>query len=179
MAWPNRDRYAKRGLGCGGIVFLLGASAMCFSPQILILAALLALAPIVWGTRLVRVIGIALCAASALLAISRLEEECTSSRTGTRATADLAMKTALRDLDSLQEHYLAVHATYSTSLDSLGFTNGAPASDVTVTIGSATATGWNATATHRRMPGRTCARFGGSGPAVAPAVYAGETTCGP
>lgn len=152
---------------------------MCYSPQILVFAALLALAAVVWGARLVRVAGVALCAASVLLAISRSDEECTSSRTGTRTLADQAMKRALRDLDSLQERYRALHATYTTSMDSLGFVTGTLASEVSLTIGSATATGWSARATHRGMPGRSCARFRGSGPAITPAVEAGDTRCGP
>ena len=74
MAAPSRDKIAKYGLGCGGVVFLLGLIALCLCPLWFLLAALLALAPIMLGTRFVRVAGLGLGAASVFMAISQFRE---------------------------------------------------------------------------------------------------------
>ena len=51
-----------------------------------------------------------------------------------------------------------------------------PSSNTTVTIVSATTTGWAASATYTGTP-KTCALFYGNIAAVAPAVVAGEPKC--
>lgn len=84
-----------------------------------------------------------------------------------------AMRSDLRNLATAEESYFADNRTYATSVEATGFT---PWDGVTVTIGAASRTGWNATATHRSIPGTVCAVYGGGGPAVAPAVTAGEPT---
>lgn len=50
-------------------------------------------------------------------------------------------------------------------------------SQMSVAIGVASESGWNATATHPALPGTRCAIFGGAGPAVAPATIAGKVKC--
>jgi prepilin-type N-terminal cleavage/methylation domain-containing protein len=85
-----------------------------------------------------------------------------------------AMKSDLRNLVTAEESYFADNTTYSTSLATTVFS---PSAGVTVTIGAASGTGWNATANHQALATTVCAIFGGSGPAVAPAVNQGEVKC--
>lgn len=87
-----------------------------------------------------------------------------------------AMKSDLRNLVTAEESYFADNVTYSTTLATSVFNSTA---GVTVVIGAASGTGWNATATHQALSGTTCAIFGGAGPAVAPAVNEGEVKCTP
>jgi type IV pilus assembly protein PilA len=86
------------------------------------------------------------------------------------------MKSDLRNLVTAQEGYLA---------DSLSYYGGAipstalpyrPSTGTTVTIVSATANGWQATATYVGTP-RTCAIFYGNIGPLSPAVVNGEVKC--
>jgi prepilin-type N-terminal cleavage/methylation domain-containing protein len=86
-----------------------------------------------------------------------------------------AVKSDLRNLVTAEESYFADNVTYTTSLATTVFS---PSVGVTVTIGAASGTGWNATARHSALPaGQFCAIFGGAGPAVAPATAEGEVKC--
>jgi hypothetical protein len=87
-----------------------------------------------------------------------------------------AMKSDLGNLWTAEESHWADKKTYTATIDTTVFR---PAAGVTVTIGTADGAGFNATATHQSLPGRTCAIFGGSGPAVAPATITGEVACIP
>ena len=86
-----------------------------------------------------------------------------------------AMMSDLRNLASLQELHHANTFTFSTSTVDLEFS----ASDgVTVTVNSADATGWSASATHAALPGgESCAYYQGSATAVAPATVEGQVAC--
>ena len=85
-----------------------------------------------------------------------------------------AMKSDLRNLVTAEESYFADNVTYTTTLATTVFN---PSAGVTVTVGAASGTGWNATAKHQALASTVCAIFAGSGPAVAPAVNAGEVKC--
>jgi prepilin-type N-terminal cleavage/methylation domain-containing protein len=86
-----------------------------------------------------------------------------------------AMKSDLRNLVTAEESYFADNVTYSTTLATTVFN---PSAGVTVVIGTATGTGWNATATHQALSGTTCTIFGGS-EVLAPATNEGEVKCAP
>jgi len=86
------------------------------------------------------------------------------------------MKSDLRNLVSAQEGYLA---------DSLSYYSGAipsaalayrPSTGTTVTIVTATASGWQATATYAGTS-RACAIFYGNVAPLSPAVVSGEVRC--
>ena len=85
------------------------------------------------------------------------------------------MKSDLRNLVTVEEMYFGDNITYTNSVG----TAYAPSTGVTVTIGAADSTGWNATATHQGLSGTVCAIFVGTGPAVAPATNIGEPKCAP
>jgi len=88
----------------------------------------------------------------------------------------VTMKSDLRNLVMAQEGYLADNGTYYVG----GVPNAAlkyqPSSNTTVTIVSATTSGWGASATYTGTL-KTCALFYGNIAAVAPAVVAGEPKC--
>ena len=86
------------------------------------------------------------------------------------------MKSDLRNLATAEESYFTDNVTYTATLPTTFYVS---STGVTVTLGAASSTGWNATATHQALPGRTCPVFGGSGPAVAPASDGGEPRCAP
>lgn len=87
---------------------------------------------------------------------------CTCDFSGTREKSYAsAMKSALRDLVFAEEAHFAKHAAYTSSLESLGLA----ASEVTLAIGSATGTGWSATAKHARST-KTCGIFVGNATAL-------------
>lgn len=78
-----------------------------------------------------------------------------------------AMLSDLRNIFTAQESYFADNVTYATSTSALNFivTTG-----VTVTIGTATGTGWNATASHNGTS-QTCGIFyGTASPPIAGAI---------
>jgi type IV pilus assembly protein PilA len=86
------------------------------------------------------------------------------------------MKSDLRNLVVAQEGYLADSATYYSGVipgAALGYR---PSTGTSVTIVSATANGWQATATYGGTT-RTCAIFYGSIGPLSPAVVNGEVKC--
>jgi prepilin-type N-terminal cleavage/methylation domain-containing protein len=70
-----------------------------------------------------------------------------------------AMKSDLKNLGTAEEAYFADNRTYTTTLTAAQYNK---SSGVSVTIGTATASGWSATATHTSTT-KTCAiTYGGS-----------------
>jgi prepilin-type N-terminal cleavage/methylation domain-containing protein len=88
----------------------------------------------------------------------------------------VTMKSDLRNLVMAQEGYLADNGTYYVGGVPNAALKYAPSSNTTVTIVSATTSGWAASATYTGTP-KTCALFYGNIAAVAPAVVAGEPKC--
>ena len=84
-----------------------------------------------------------------------------------------SMKADLRNLVTVEEAYLAEHATYSTSRADLSYGQSAR---VTVTVQSATASGWTASALHSGTT-ITCAVFYGNTTPIAPATTEGSPAC--
>jgi predicted Zn-dependent protease len=76
-----------------------------------------------------------------------------------QATPASVLKGALRSVAAAQERYRAANGTYATSLDRLGVR---PESGVRVDILGASATGWQAKATHQTQRGRSCVVFVGA-----------------
>ena len=86
------------------------------------------------------------------------------------------MKSDLRNLVTAQEGYLAETLTYyGGAVPAAGF-QFRPTTGGTVTIVSATASGWQATATFTGTA-KTCAIFFGTAAALAPAITSGEPKC--
>jgi prepilin-type N-terminal cleavage/methylation domain-containing protein len=86
------------------------------------------------------------------------------------------MKSDLHNLISMQEGYLADNGTYyGGAIPSVTLAY-RPSTGTTVTIVTATASGWQATATSTGTP-RTCALFFGNVAALAPANVNGEPQC--
>lgn len=72
-----------------------------------------------------------------------------------------AMKSDLKNLATAQEGYFSDAQTYSTSLTDVNFT---PSTGVNITVNAATATGWDASATHDAVASKTCTiEVGGTG----------------
>jgi len=86
-----------------------------------------------------------------------------------------AMKSDLRNLATAEEAFFYDSAKYSTNFSLMN--NFTPTTGVVLTIASATASGWSASATNANAPGRQCALFSGTGPAVAPATVEGRIAC--
>ena len=84
-----------------------------------------------------------------------------------------SMKADLRNLVTVEEAYLAEHATYSTSRADLRYGQSAR---VTVTVQSATASGWAAGAIHSGTT-ITCTVFYGNTTPPAPATTEGSPAC--
>ena len=83
------------------------------------------------------------------------------------------MQSDLRNLVTVEEGYLANNQTYTTSQANLNY---APSGRVTVTIGSATGSGWSATASYNGTA-ITCAVFYGNTTPVTPATAEGSPAC--
>jgi len=83
-----------------------------------------------------------------------------------------AMKSDLRNLVTAQESYFSDYATYSTNLG----TYFASSAGVTVTIGTATGSGWNATSTHNATT-RTCGIYYGTASAPISGQNESEPRC--
>jgi type IV pilus assembly protein PilA len=93
----------------------------------------------------------------------------------TKGKAYLASaKSDLKNLSTAEESFFYEHRTYSTGIDSL---NAVASPGVILTIVTATANGWAATAYHPLAWPHTCALFYGSVAAVAPATQEGEVAC--
>lgn len=86
------------------------------------------------------------------------------------------MKSDLRNLVTAEEAYFADHVSYTTSLDSNDFR---PSASVTIRIGAASATGWNATATHNAVDNQMCAVFVGSAASPVAGGIEFEPKCAP
>jgi len=84
-----------------------------------------------------------------------------------------AMRSDLRNLAVAQESYMYDNSTYASSLAAL---NVVPSSGVTVTIGTATPTGWNAQAEHYMANPIRCYIFVGDA-ALPPATTDGVVAC--
>lgn len=93
----------------------------------------------------------------------------------TKGKAYLAsVKSDLKNLSTAEESFFYEHRTYSTDVDSL---KAVASPGVVLTIVTATANGWAATAYHPLAWPHTCALFYGSVTAVAPATQEGEVAC--
>jgi type II secretion system protein G len=93
----------------------------------------------------------------------------------TRGKANAAsLKADLRNLMTAEEGYYYDNAIYTNSTAALNatFTRG-----VTITFGSATASGWSAKVTHPQAWPIQCAVFFGTVPALPPASVEGIMTC--
>jgi prepilin-type N-terminal cleavage/methylation domain-containing protein len=84
-----------------------------------------------------------------------------------------AMRSDLRNLAVAQESYLYDHAVYAGSL---GAMNVNPSNGVTITIGAATAQGWNAQAEHYMASPIRCYIYVGNTP-LPPATTDGVVVC--
>lgn len=86
------------------------------------------------------------------------------------------MKSDLRSLVMAQEVYLADNGTYYSGAVPNAALRYAPSSNTTVTIVSASTSGWSASAAYAGTS-KTCALFYGNVAPVAPAVVSGEPRC--
>ncbi len=84
-----------------------------------------------------------------------------------------AMKSDLRNLVTAEESYFADNVTYTTSSANMNFSS---STGVTVTVGTANGTGWNATAKHNATA-KTCGIFVGSAAAPISGANEGEPKC--
>lgn len=87
-----------------------------------------------------------------------------------------AMMSDLKNLATAQEIYYNSNFTFGNVLSDLGIqvSNG-----VSITIGTASSTGWAAIAEHTALPGEQCGIFHGDAPAAdgAPATVSSVITC--
>ena len=84
-----------------------------------------------------------------------------------------AMKSDLRNLVTAEESYFADQVSYTTSTTAINFSN---STGVTVTVGTANGTGWNATAKHNATT-KTCGIYVGSATAPINGANEGEPKC--
>jgi prepilin-type N-terminal cleavage/methylation domain-containing protein len=84
-----------------------------------------------------------------------------------------AMKSDLRNLLAAQEGYLTDYATYASAAGNLSWSQ---STGVTVTIGTATASGWNATAKHNGTA-KTCGIFYGTASSPVAGAIEGSPKC--
>ncbi|MDO8667289.1 MAG: prepilin-type N-terminal cleavage/methylation domain-containing protein [Gemmatimonadales bacterium] len=84
-----------------------------------------------------------------------------------------AMKSDLRNLVTAEESYNGDNTSYTSAMASLTYQ---ASSGVTVTIGAADASGWNATAKHNGTT-KTCAIFYGTSTAPIAGQNEGEPKC--
>jgi prepilin-type N-terminal cleavage/methylation domain-containing protein len=85
-----------------------------------------------------------------------------------------ALKSDLKNLSTAEESFFYEHRTYTTSIDSL---KASVSHGVVLTIVTATASGWAATAYHPESYPQMCALFYGTVAPVAPATNEGEIGC--
>ncbi|HEX5435675.1 MAG TPA: type II secretion system protein [Gemmatimonadaceae bacterium] len=85
-----------------------------------------------------------------------------------------SMKSDLRNLESAEEAYAFVHNAYTNVPGDLEFNT---SQGVTLTITTATASGWSAKVTNPLSSPQTCAVFVGDAPALAPATNTSEISC--
>ena len=84
------------------------------------------------------------------------------------------VKSDLRQVATAQEGYFYGSGTYTTDLNLLGLT---PSPGVTLTVVSATVSGWSATGSAAGANPTSCAIFYGNAAPVAPATVEGQLTC--
>jgi prepilin-type N-terminal cleavage/methylation domain-containing protein len=84
-----------------------------------------------------------------------------------------AMKSDLRNLVTAQESYFADQVTYTSSTTALNYS---ASTGVTVTVGTVSGTGWNATAKHNGTA-KTCGIFVGAATAPISGANEGEPKC--
>lgn len=96
-----------------------------------------------------------------------------SAATRIEASRLQGMKADLRNLVTAEESYFADQVTYTTSLERLRFR---PSDSVTVTIGSATGTGWSAIARHKATT-KTCGIYVGTATAPISGQNEGAPKC--
>ena len=88
-----------------------------------------------------------------------------------------AMKSDLRNFAIAEESYFQVANTYYDGPipdPAIGF---APSPGVTISLSGVSQSGWAAVATHSSVPGKQCALYFGTAPAVAPAPAEGQSAC--
>lgn len=85
-----------------------------------------------------------------------------------------ALKTDLRNLSTAEEAYFFENAAYTTNIANLVLNTTV---GVTLTIATATSSGWAASATHPASFPLTCALFNGNVSALAPATVEGLIGC--
>jgi hypothetical protein len=83
----------------------------------------------------------------------------TSAAAAWQATPASVLKNALRAALAAQDRYYTANETYAPSVAALGLR---PEAGVRVDILRATASGWQARATHQSQPGRSCVVYVGS-----------------
>ncbi len=84
------------------------------------------------------------------------------------------MKSDLRNLVTAEESYLGDYATYTGTLSNLTYNH---STGVTVTIGFASSSGWNATATYNGTT-KTCAiYYGSTAPPPVAGLIEGSPSC--
>lgn len=84
------------------------------------------------------------------------------------------MRSDLRNLATAEESYYYSYDAYSTDLTAINFT---PSPGVTVTVGTATVSGWSATATHPAASSSGCAIYIGSVTPPPPATEESVVAC--
>ena len=84
-----------------------------------------------------------------------------------------AMKSDLRNLVTAEESYFADQVSYTTATTAINYNS---STGVTVTIGTANGTGWNATAKHNATT-KTCGIYVGSASAPITGHNEGEPKC--
>ena len=84
-----------------------------------------------------------------------------------------AMKSDLRNLVTAQESYFADQVSYTSSTTAMSFS---ASTGVTVTVGTVSGTGWNATASHNGTA-KTCGIYVGSATAPVTGANEGEPKC--
>ena len=84
------------------------------------------------------------------------------------------MRSDLRNLATAEESYYYSTDTYSTDLTAIKFS---PSPGVTVTVGTATNSGWAATASHPNASSSACAIFIGNVTPPAPATTESVVAC--
>jgi prepilin-type N-terminal cleavage/methylation domain-containing protein len=84
-----------------------------------------------------------------------------------------AMKSDLRNLVTAEESYFADQVSYTSSTTAMSFNS---STGVTVTVGTVSGTGWNATASHNGTA-KTCGIYVGSASAPIAGQNEGEPKC--
>lgn len=100
-------------------------------------------------------------------------DQAAAPRTNASDPTVAVMKSDLRNLITAEEAYFADHVTYAGAVSQLNYASSA---GVTVTIRTASGTGWSALATHAGAA-TTCGVFVGTAPAPMPGQAEGSPQC--